>query len=82
MSKISISNTIGYGLEDKFGKFSDIAGNEPVIVEKTRRKTIVSIAFEEFERPTQSRNLLFEPQMKADPPARSCLAWQAGLRPI
>ena len=33
----------------KFGKFSDIARNEPVI-EKTGRKAIVLIAFEEYER--------------------------------
>ena len=37
-------------VKNKFGKFSDIARNEPVIVEKTGRKTIVLIAFEEYER--------------------------------
>ncbi|MBT7049121.1 MAG: type II toxin-antitoxin system Phd/YefM family antitoxin [Desulfobacula sp.] len=31
-------------------KFSDIARKEPVIVEKTGRKNIVLIAFEEYER--------------------------------
>jgi len=40
-------------VKNKFGKFSDIARNEPVIVEKTGRKTIVLIAFEEYERLTQ-----------------------------
>ena len=37
-------------VKNKFGKFSDIARNEPVIVEKTGRKAIVLIAFEEYER--------------------------------
>jgi len=37
-------------VKNKFGKFSDIARNEPVIVEKTGRKSIVLIAFEEYER--------------------------------
>jgi PHD/YefM family antitoxin component YafN of YafNO toxin-antitoxin module len=37
----------------KFGKFSDIARNEPVIVEKTGRKSIVILSFEEYERLTQ-----------------------------
>jgi len=37
-------------VKNKFGKFSDIARNEPVIVEKTGRKNIVLIAFEEYER--------------------------------
>ena len=40
-------------VKNKFGKFSDIARNEPVIVEKTGCKTIVLIAFEEYERLTQ-----------------------------
>jgi len=40
-------------VKNKFGKFSDIARKEPVIVEKTGRKTIVLIAFEEYERLTQ-----------------------------
>jgi len=40
-------------VKNKFGKFSDIARNEPVIVQKTGRKTIVLIAFEEYERLTQ-----------------------------
>ena len=40
-------------LKNQFGKFSDIARNEPVIVEKTGRKTIVLISFEEYERLTQ-----------------------------
>ena len=40
-------------VKNKFGKFSDIARNEPVIVEKTGRKAIVLIAFEEYERLTQ-----------------------------
>ena len=40
-------------VKNKFGKFSDIARHEPVIVEKTGRKTIVLIAFEEYERLTQ-----------------------------
>ena len=40
-------------VKNQFGKFSDIARNEPVIVEKTGRKTIVLIAFEEYERLTQ-----------------------------
>jgi len=40
-------------VKNKFGKFSDIARNEPVIVEKTGRKSIVLIAFEEYERLTQ-----------------------------
>ena len=40
-------------VKNKFGKFSDIARTEPVIVEKTGRKTIVLIAFEEYERLTQ-----------------------------
>lgn len=40
-------------VKNKFGKFSDIARNEPVIVEKTGRKVIVLIAFEEYERLTQ-----------------------------
>jgi antitoxin Phd len=37
-------------VKNKFGKFSDIARNEPVIVEKTGRKNIVLIAYEEYER--------------------------------
>ena len=37
-------------VKNKFGKFSDIARSEPVIVEKTGRKAIVLIAFEEYER--------------------------------
>ena len=40
-------------VKNKFGKFSDIARKEPVIVEKTGRKSIVLIAFEEYERLTQ-----------------------------
>jgi antitoxin Phd len=40
-------------VKNKFGKFSDIARNEPVIVEKTGRKAIVLVAFEEYERLTQ-----------------------------
>ncbi len=32
-------------VKNKFGKFSDIARNEPDIVEKTGRKAIVLIAF-------------------------------------
>jgi len=40
-------------VKNKFGKFSDIARNEPVIVEKTGRKSIVLIAFEEYERLTR-----------------------------
>ena len=40
-------------VKNKFGKFSDIARKEPVIVEKTGRKAIVLIAFEEYERLTQ-----------------------------
>ncbi|MBW2647597.1 MAG: type II toxin-antitoxin system Phd/YefM family antitoxin [Deltaproteobacteria bacterium] len=40
-------------VKNKFGKFSDIARNEPVIVEKTGRKVVVLIAFEEYERLTQ-----------------------------
>jgi len=40
-------------VKNKFGKFSDIARSEPVIVEKTGRKAIVLIAFEEYERLTQ-----------------------------
>jgi antitoxin Phd len=40
-------------VKNKFGKFSDIARNEPVIVEKTGRKSIVLISFEEYERLTQ-----------------------------
>ena len=40
-------------VKNKFGKFSDIARNEPVIVEKTGRKAIVLIAFEEYERLTR-----------------------------
>ncbi len=40
-------------VKNKFGKFSDIARNEPIIVEKTGRKVIVLIAFEEYERLTQ-----------------------------
>jgi len=40
-------------VKNKFGMFSDIARNEPVIVEKTGRKAIVLIAFEEYERLTQ-----------------------------
>jgi len=36
-------------VKNKFGKFSDIARSEPVIVEKTGRKAIVLIAFEEYE---------------------------------
>ncbi len=40
-------------VKNKFGKFSDIARSEPVIVEKTGRKSIVLIAFEEYERLTQ-----------------------------
>lgn len=43
-------------VKNKFGKFSDIARNEPVIVEKTGRKSIVLIAFEEYERLTQIEN--------------------------
>jgi PHD/YefM family antitoxin component YafN of YafNO toxin-antitoxin module len=37
-------------VKNKFGKFSDIARTEPVIVEKTGRKIIVLLAFEEYER--------------------------------
>ncbi len=37
-------------VKNKFGKFSDIARNEPVIVERTGRKTIVLLSFEEYER--------------------------------
>ena len=40
-------------VKTKFGKFSDIARKEPVFVEKTGRKAIVLIAFEEYERLTQ-----------------------------
>jgi antitoxin Phd len=40
-------------VKNKFGKFSDIARNEPVIVKKTGRKSIVLISFEEYERLTQ-----------------------------
>lgn len=40
-------------VKNKFGEFSDIARNEPVIVEKTGRKAIVLVAFEEYERLTQ-----------------------------
>jgi PHD/YefM family antitoxin component YafN of YafNO toxin-antitoxin module len=40
-------------VKKRFGKFSDIARNEPVIVEKTGRKTIVLVAFEEYERLTK-----------------------------
>ncbi|MDO9579736.1 MAG: type II toxin-antitoxin system prevent-host-death family antitoxin [Bacteroidales bacterium] len=40
-------------VNNKFGKFSDIARNEPVIVVKTGRKVVVLIAFEEYERLTQ-----------------------------
>jgi len=40
-------------VKNKFGKFSDIARNEPVVVEKTGRKSIVLVAFEEYERLTQ-----------------------------
>ena len=40
-------------VKTKFGKFSDIARKEPVFVEKTGRKSIVLIAFEEYERLTQ-----------------------------
>ena len=43
-------------VKNKFGKFSDIARNEPVIVEKTGRKAIVLIAFEEYERLIQIEN--------------------------
>jgi prevent-host-death family protein len=39
-------------VKNKFGKFSDIARNEPVIVEKTGRNAIVLISFEEYERLT------------------------------
>ena len=40
-------------VKNKFGKYSDIARKEPVIVEKTGRKAIVLIAFEEYERLTK-----------------------------
>ena len=40
-------------VKNKFGKYSDIARKKPVIVEKTGRKTIVLVAFEEYERLTQ-----------------------------
>jgi len=40
-------------VKNKFGKYSDIARKEPVIVEKTGRKSIVLIAFEEYERLVQ-----------------------------
>jgi len=40
-------------VKNKFGEFSDIARNEPVIVEKMGRKAIVLVAFEEYERLTQ-----------------------------
>ncbi|MCD4754324.1 MAG: type II toxin-antitoxin system prevent-host-death family antitoxin [Deltaproteobacteria bacterium] len=44
-------------VKNKFGKFSDIARNEPVIVEKMGRKTIVLIGFEEYERLTQTEDV-------------------------
>ena len=40
-------------VKNKFGKYSDIARKEPVFVEKTGRKSIVLIAFEEYERLVQ-----------------------------
>lgn len=40
-------------VKNSFGKFSDIAKKEPVIVQKTGRKAIVLIAFDEYERLTQ-----------------------------
>lgn len=40
-------------VKNKFGQFSDIARKEAVIVQKTGRKAIVLIAFEEYERLTQ-----------------------------
>ena len=39
-------------VKNKFGNFYEIAMNEPVIVEKTGRKAIVLISFEEYERLT------------------------------
>ncbi len=39
-------------VKNKFGNFYEIARKEPVIVEKTGRKAIVLISFEEYERLT------------------------------
>ena len=43
-------------LKNRLGRYLDAARNNPVVVEKTGRKTVVLLSIEEFERLTKTED--------------------------